>query len=194
MLDRSDQRLATLAAPQHDGGDGDHDQREEAPIDAGIEEQRVDAEVVVVLVGGHDLWVEEQRLARVLHEADTGEDDGQPDSHRQAAQQQLTGPVDLAQQPEQQAERQVEEGDVLGCTGVVAGVGGLHDVEPDGAEQDPFEPAWRDPERERCGRGLLVGGSLLLRAAPQACQQVLERAGGHDQIERDQQVDRAPVG
>ena len=51
----------------------DHHDRQEAPVDVGVEEQRVDAEVRLELVGGDDLRVQEQVARRVLDEADARE-------------------------------------------------------------------------------------------------------------------------
>ena len=59
----------------------DHHERQEAPVDARVEEHRVDAEVVVVLVGRDHLRVQEQRLAVVLDEADAREQHRQRDRH-----------------------------------------------------------------------------------------------------------------
>ena len=79
-------RSATHSTTVHDG---DHHEREEAPVDAGVEEHRVDPEVVVELVGRDDLGVQEQRLAGVLDEAHPGEQDRLGDRDAQAPQQQL---------------------------------------------------------------------------------------------------------
>ena len=86
-----------------------HHEREEAPVDARVEEQRVDAEVVVELVGRHDLRVQEQRLAVVLDEADAGEQDRQPDRHAEAREHQARREAHLAERQEEQRERDVEE-------------------------------------------------------------------------------------
>ena len=65
----AEQHLAPAGAPQHDRGHRQHHERKEASVDTRVEEDGVDAEVVVVLVGGHHLGVQEQCLARVLDEA-----------------------------------------------------------------------------------------------------------------------------
>ena len=47
--------------PQQHSGEAEHDQGEEAPVDVRVEEQRVDPEVLLDLVGGDHLRVQQQR-------------------------------------------------------------------------------------------------------------------------------------
>ena len=64
-------RCAQISAPR----ERDHDDRQEAPVDVRIEEQRVDPEVRLELVRRDHLRVEQQVARGVLVEADAGEDD-----------------------------------------------------------------------------------------------------------------------
>ena len=91
----------------------DHHEREEAPVDVRVEEDRVDAEVVVELVRRDHLGVQEQRLARVLDEADPREQrpPARPRSPRHRSSSSRVQ-RDLPQEQEQQAEGNVEEGEV----------------------------------------------------------------------------------
>ena len=95
--------------PQDDRGHDQHHEHQEASVDARVEEDRVDAEVVVVLVRGDELRVQEQALAVVLDEPDPGQHDRDRDEDQQRAAQQARRPAHFPQQHEQQRERHVEE-------------------------------------------------------------------------------------
>ena len=120
------------AGPQHDRRDGDHHQHREAPVDVRVEEQRVDPEVVVELVGGDHLRVQEEGLSVVLDEPDSGEQ--RPPGRRppRDTEEQRARPAHAAQQQEQQPEGQVEEGEVLRGLRVIGRVARLQRVQNDG--------------------------------------------------------------
>ncbi len=175
----------------------------------GIEEERVDAEIVSVFVRRDDLRVQEQLLARILHEPDSREHDRQRDRHAQAPQQQLARPAHVAQEHEQQPEGDVEERDVLRRLRVVGGIHALQRIQHDGPEQQPFHADRREPAGRFGGRHIsqflhtLPSASVIapvgvarafnISAEPSG-QQECDRPRGHHQVERDQQVDRTSVG
>ena len=103
-----DEDVAAAHAPQHDRHHPDHHEGEEATVDVRVEEQRVDAEVVVVLVGRDDLRVQEQRLARVLDEADCRRRSRRAQPPPRGTSAAAAVPADVAEQQEQQCERHVE--------------------------------------------------------------------------------------
>ena len=144
--------IAARAGPKHDGGDGDHHDHEEAPVDVRVEEQRVDPEVVVELIGGDHLRVQEERLSVVLDEADSREQQGLGDDHPETLEEQAALEAHAAQEQEQQTEGQIEEGEVLGGLPVIGRVARLERVEHDGDQQKAFKPARRSPEREPAQR------------------------------------------
>ena len=193
-----------LRAPQHDRRDGDHHEREEAAVDVRVEEQRVDPEVVVVLVRRDHLRVQEQRLAVVLDEADPREHDRQRDRDGRGSAAAARGVQRTwRSSTNSSAEGDVEEGDVLGRLGVVGGVDRLQRVQRDAREQQPFRRrAARATHAQAGGRRRRPGAApapradvpARARAAQQPRQQQRERAGRDDEVERDQQVDGPPAG
>ena len=158
-------------------------QRQVAPEDVRVEEQRVDPEVDVQLVGVEELGIEEQiarvRTGRSRSAAQTTATVG---DHGEHPPEQGTAPLDLGEQHEQGRERNQEEADVLDRVGDVLGVGGLDRVEDQRCrEQAP------KPERPR----VRVPGAR--RRVPGARRSALEqRAGDHSgrdhEVERDEQV------
>ncbi|MDX6728124.1 MAG: hypothetical protein QOK49_2929 [Baekduia sp.] len=163
--------------PQEHAADPEHDQRQEAPVDVGVEEERVDPEVALELVGGDDLGVQEQVARVVLHEADRRERQRQRAQDAERLHRQPRCPRDARQQREQQRERHVEEDDVLQGLGEVAGVGRLQGVQHDRARHEPLEQ----------GRPAL---GLLRLGATQARHRVGQRARPDDDVQRHEQVGR----
>ena len=157
------------------GDEQHHHDRQEAPVDVRVEEQRVDAEVVLELVGGDDLRVEEQVARRVLDEADRRERHGEPGrappgSGRPAA----WSTCRRREQHEQHGERDVEEDDVLERAAGVGRVGRLHRVEDERRGQRPLQAA------------RLLRRVLDAPADPR--RRPRQRAGRDDEVERQQQV------
>ena len=104
------------------------------------------------------------------------------DEHEQARAQPPRRPLDLAQQREEQRERDVEEDGLLERDVDRARVGRLERVEHDRARR-----AATRARRWRCG-GSNASGSRTPRHGPG------ERAGGDHEVERDEQVRRLPAG
>ena len=184
---------APVGGPQHDRADGDHHERQEAPVDARVEEHRVDPEVVVELVGRHHLRVQEQRLAGVLDEAHPGEQDRLGDGDAEAPQQQLgasSGPSRGAR------------------TGARRG----------GRRRAGSRPPWRrrwstssaartaarwhpaaTSSRRACPRRRVRGAAADASGLPPAWPRARRGAGGRDarrddQVQRHEQVHRASPG
>ena len=65
--------VARPPLPEQHAGEPEHHEREEAAVDVRVEEERVDPEVLLELVRGDHLRVEQQRARRVLDEADRDE-------------------------------------------------------------------------------------------------------------------------
>ena len=78
-------RVSRRRRPQQHAGERDHHQRQEAPVDVRIEEQRVDAEVLLDLVRGDHLRVQQQLARLVLPEADRVKASASPSSTRRPA-------------------------------------------------------------------------------------------------------------
>ena len=176
------QRQAARAlGPQQHARQPDHHQRQEAPVDVRVEEQRVDAEVLLDLVGGDHLRVQQQAARLELPEADRGEHQRQHDERAAAPGQLARRPRQPAQQREEQRERHVEEDDLLERLRAVVGVDRLQRVEHDRRRAAPT------PARP---------------SAPRACAGVARREPRHEpgqraradhDVERHEQVRRAPA-
>ena len=78
------ERVAPALGPEQDAGHRDHHDRQEAAVDVGVEEQRVDPEVVLEQVRLEHVRVQQQLTGAVLPEADRDEHDREPDGHAQA--------------------------------------------------------------------------------------------------------------
>ena len=142
--------VAAPRAPQQPRRRQQHGDGQEAPVDVGVEEQRVDPEVVLELVGGDDLRVEEQVARGVLDEADRGQRDRHAEEHPQRDAQDARRPPAAAQEHEQQREGNVEEDDVLQRAVEVDRVRRLRRVEREVGGERPLEET-------RPRRGLLAG-------------------------------------
>jgi hypothetical protein len=165
-------------APEQNRGQPEHDEGEKAAVDVRIEEQRVDAEVGLELVGSDHLGIEQQLALPVLHEADRHERERQPDEHAEAPGEQPRRPLELTQQDEEERERHVEEHDLLERLGDVGRVGGLQGVEHHGARQQALEPA--------------VARRWRRVAAEQARHEPGQRSRADHGVERDQEVGGRP--
>ena len=174
------QRARPLRPQQH-ARQPDHHQREEAPVDVRVEEQRVDPEVLLDLVGGDHLRVQQQVARLELPEADRGEDERQRHERAAAPGQPPRRPLQPAQEREQQRERHVEEHDLLERLRAVLGVDGLHARR---ARSRPSAPTRARPRARRA--------SPAWRAR-QPRDQPRQRAGADHDVQRHEQVRGAPA-
>ena len=172
-------QVAAAAAPGDAGRKRCDRQREVAAVDVWVEEDRVDAEVDVQLVRVEELRVEEQVAGEVLVDPDQRAPDGDDPDRDQRPAGELPAPARLADQDEEDRERNEEEADVLDRVGDVDRVGRLDGVEDDGGGEQPaqaFGP----------GTGV-VRRSSFARSVPPG-----EDRGDHSradhQVERDEEV------
>ena len=169
---------------QH-GGHQDHHQREVATEDVLVVEDRVDREVLVQLILAHELRADQEVLRRLLVEADQREDDRQPGRDHEAAHQQLAVPLQVAQQRQQDRERDVEEHLVLEALrkARVRRIQRLQGIEDDEGAEQLLEQQRLGPWLPRLTHGSRLGANGL-----QCRYEPGERGRRDHEIQRHQQV------
>ena len=169
-------RRAIARVHEQPRDDQEHHDRQEAPVDVRVEEERVDPEVVLELVGGDDLRVEEQVARRVLDEADADEAPARATTS---------------------TPRHARPGAASTRRGSTARTAARRDVEEDDVLQRAVEvveyAAWTRVERQEraaSAHSSAPGPALApsLAAAQQPRHRVGQRAGGDDEVERHEQV------
>ncbi len=154
-------------------------ERQIAPEDVRIEEDRVDPEVDVQLICVEQLRVEKEIADHVLAERHHGAADGNYGDRDQHSLEQVGVPRRLEQQHREHRERHQEEPRVLDRVGDIVGVGALERIE----DEREAEGATQPHAPRRLGRlshtGVVAG-----------VEQVGDHSRADDQIERHEQVRR----
>ena len=179
----------------------DHDhQRQVAPVDVRVPEDRVDPEVGVEFVRANHLVVPEQTAGQVLDRAEQDERrrlDPDDDQHQG---QQPPVPLGLTEQPVGHRERHQEEAGVLQPLREVARVQRLNDVQDDDRGKDSRQPAggrWDGRGVLRAGQtGSVLGlpsGAARRRGRPVSGEES-QYPGGDHQVEGDEEVGGVAAG